>query len=97
FGSLSAGSVALPSLPSPYARRMPAPGNLRPHGRRRVAFLTNQLVGWRNRQPSQGGGERYAHELALLMRSLGLEVTFFQAADFAFETSCYGFPVVGLP
>jgi glycosyltransferase involved in cell wall biosynthesis len=50
----------------------------RPHGSRRAAILTNQLLDWNSGRPRFGGGERYALELARLLRELSIEVTFFQ-------------------
>jgi glycosyltransferase involved in cell wall biosynthesis len=53
-------------------------GVRRPHGQRRAAILTNQLLDWHDGRPRFGGGERYALELARLLRELGIETTFFQ-------------------
>jgi glycosyltransferase involved in cell wall biosynthesis/SAM-dependent methyltransferase len=64
-----------------------------PHGRRRVAYLTNQLLDWNDQRPRYGGGERYAIELARLLRELGLEVTFFQPAIREWEGRYEEFPV----
>jgi len=53
-------------------------GVRRPHGKRRAAILTNQLLDWHDGRLRFGGGERYALELARLLRDLSIEVTFFQ-------------------
>lgn len=60
------------------ARLHPYFGVRRPHGQRRAAILTNQLLDWHDGRPRFGGGERYALELARLLRELGIETTFFQ-------------------
>ncbi|MCY2952107.1 MAG: glycosyltransferase [Planctomycetota bacterium] len=64
-----------------------------PHGRRRVAILTNQLLDWVDRRPRFGGGERYAITIASLLRDLALDVHFFQPANEPFEGEYHGFPV----
>lgn len=73
-------------------------GIRRPHGKRRAAILTNQLLDWRDGRPRFGGGERYALELARLLRELSIEVTFFQPTLQARESgSYYSFDVRLLP
>ena len=69
---------AATALREAQSMTIPYTGVRAPHGRRRVAVLTNQLLDWEDRRPRYGGGERYAVTLANLMRELGLEVTFFQ-------------------
>lgn len=82
-----AGSAPLtrPDHPVSFTASRTAPAQLkpyfgvrRPHGQRRAAILTNQLLDWHDGRPRFGGGERYALELARLLRELGIEVTFFQ-------------------
>lgn len=84
-------------IPPAVAVRVPEPATRRPHGQRRVAYLTNMLLDWHDQRPRFGGGERYAWTLAQLMRDLGLSVHFFQGAHSAFEAHYYGFPVTGVP
>ncbi len=68
----------------------------RPAGKR-VAILTNRLLDRDTGAPCFGGAERYALELARLLRDLGLEPTFFQREGAWGEGDYFGFPVVGLP
>ncbi len=72
---------------------IPYTGVRAPHGRRRVAVLTNQLLDWEDRRPRYGGGERYAVTLANLMRELGLEVTFFQPTHRPFRANTSDSPL----
>lgn len=75
------------------ATQRPAPGGLG-----RVALLTNRLLDWNTREPRFGGAERYALGLGRLLRRLGFEVSFYQAATgAAFEGDYFGFPVAALP
>jgi glycosyltransferase involved in cell wall biosynthesis len=75
--------------------RVPYFGIRRKEGARRVALLTNQLVDWTDSRPRFGGGERYALELARLLKDLSFEVTFFQPSHQAPGTcDYYGFKVV---
>jgi len=84
-------------IPSPCPTTVPFTAARAPHGRRRVACLTNQLFDWNDHRPRFGGGERYAVTLANLLRDLGLEVHFFQPASRSLEDEYFGFPVKGLP
>lgn len=71
--------TAMPTPDSATAAPLqPYFGVRRPHGQRRAAILTNQLLDWHDGRPRFGGGERYALELARLLRELGIETTFFQ-------------------
>jgi len=63
----------------------------------RVAYLTNQVVDWFDLRPRFGGGERYCISLSNLLKDLGFDVTIYQAGKKHFETSYYGFKVVGIP
>lgn len=63
----------------------------------RVAYLAYMLLDWRTREPRFGGGERYCLTLGTLLRELGFEVTFYQAAYERFEGDCYGFKVISIP
>jgi glycosyltransferase involved in cell wall biosynthesis len=83
-------------IPPAVAVRVPAPAKRRPHGQRRVAYLTNMLLDWNDQRLRFGGGERYAWTLAQLMRDLGLSVHFFQGSLRPFEGNYYGFPVTGV-
>ncbi|MCG3191858.1 MAG: D-inositol-3-phosphate glycosyltransferase [Thermoanaerobaculia bacterium] len=65
--------------------------------RPRVAYLTNQLLDLTTKEPRFGGGERYCLTLASLLKSLGFDVTFFQASNEPFEGDYYGNPVIGIP
>lgn len=65
---------------------------------RRVALLTNRLLDWSTREPRFGGAERYVVALGRLLRELGFDVSFYQAATgAAFEGEYFGFPVTALP
>jgi glycosyltransferase involved in cell wall biosynthesis len=77
-------------------KRVPYFGVRRQEGRRRVAILTNQLLDWNNGRPRFGGGERYALELARLLKELSFNVTFYQPSFQALggEGEYYGFKVV---
>jgi len=69
-----------------------------PHGERRVAMLTNMLLDWEDGRPRFGGGERYALELATLLRELGLKPTFFQPSFQGIgEGDYFGFQVKTFP
>lgn len=73
-------------------------GVRRPHGKRRAAILTNQLLDWNSGKPRFGGGERYALELGHLLRELSIEVTFFQPSLLNKTSSeYYSFEVRFLP
>jgi glycosyltransferase involved in cell wall biosynthesis len=73
-------------------------GVRRPHGQRRVAILTNQLLDWNDSRLRFGGGERYALELARLLKALSFDVTFYQPSFQAPGVSeYYSFKVVLLP
>ncbi len=77
------------------SNRIPYFGVRRPEGQRRVAILTNQLLDWNDGRPRFGGGERYALELARLLKELSFDVTFFQPSFKApGEGEYYGFKVV---
>ncbi|WP_292979563.1 glycosyltransferase family 4 protein [Nitrosomonas sp.] len=76
-------------------KRIPYFGVRRQEGRRRVAILTNQLLDWSDGRPRFGGGERYALELARLLKELLFEVTFYQPSFKApGDGEYYGFKVV---
>jgi polysaccharide pyruvyl transferase CsaB len=62
-----------------------------------VAYLAYMLLDWETQKPRFGGGERYALTLGSLLRDLGFEVTFFQAATSRFTGEYYGFPVISIP
>jgi glycosyltransferase involved in cell wall biosynthesis/peptidoglycan hydrolase CwlO-like protein len=72
-------------------------GVRRPHGKRRAAILTNQLLDWHDGRPRFGGGERYALEFARLLRELSIEVTFFQPSLRSGSGNYYSFEVKLLP
>ena len=75
--------------------RVPFFGVRRQEGRRCVAILTNQLLDWNDGRPRFGGGERYALELARLLKELLFDVTFYQPSFQApGEGEYYGFKVV---
>ena len=75
--------------------RVPYFGVRRQEGSRRVAILTNQLLDWNDGRPRFGGGERYALELARLLKELSFDVTFYQPSFQApGEGEYYGFKVV---
>ena len=75
--------------------RVPYFGVRRQEGRRSVAILTNQLLDWNDGRPRFGGGERYALELARLLKELSFDVTFYQPSFHApGEGEYYGFKVV---
>lgn len=75
--------------------RIPYFGVRRPEGQRRVAILTNQLLDWNDGRPRFGGGERYALELARLLKEMSFDVTFYQPSFKApGEGEYYGFKVV---
>ncbi|MDR5826165.1 glycosyltransferase [Caballeronia sp. LZ043] len=71
------------------SRVVPYFGVRQPHGKRRAAILTNQLLDWHDGRPRFGGGERYALELARLLRDLSIEVTFFQPTIRAAQSGEY--------
>lgn len=84
--------------PQTTGQRVPYFGVRRPEGQRRVAILTNQLLDWNDGRPRFGGGERYALELARLLKELSFDVTFYQPSFKApGEGEYYGFKVVLLP
>jgi len=75
--------------------RVPYFGVRRQEGRRSVAILTNQLLDWNDGRLRFGGGERYALELARLLKELSFDVTFYQPSFHApGEGEYYGFKVV---
>ncbi|RRD64058.1 glycosyltransferase, partial [Comamonadaceae bacterium OH2310_COT-174] len=75
--------------------RAPYFGVRRREGHRRVAILTNQLLDWHDTRPRFGGGERYALELARLLKELSFDVTFYQPSFQApGEGEYYGFKVI---
>ncbi|WP_423454531.1 glycosyltransferase [Ottowia sp. VDI28] len=77
------------------SQRIPYFGVRRPEGTRRVAILTNQLLDWHDGRPRFGGGERYALELARLLKELSFDVTFYQPSFKApGEGEYYGFKVI---
>jgi len=51
------------------------------------------LVDWRTFEPRFGGGERYALNIAQLLKEYGIEVEFYQMATKTFNTKYYGFNV----
>lgn len=63
----------------------------------RVAYLAYMLLDWRTREPRFGGGERYCLTLGTLLKELGFEVTFYQAAYERFEGDYHGFKVISIP
>ncbi len=69
----------------------------RAYGSRNVAILTNKLLDWETKEPSFGGGERYALNIALLLKQFGFDVHFYQMAKTEFEGEYYGFPVKTIP
>lgn len=77
----------------PVRQIMPYFGVRRPHGKRRAAILTNQLLDWHDGRPRFGGGERYALELARLLRELSIDVTFFQPSLRSGSGDYYSFEV----
>ncbi len=96
--SLSAVPVSNLSVllkPQNLGNQVPYFGVRRPEGSQRVAILTNQLLDWNNGRPRFGGGERYALELARLLKELSFEVTFYQPSFKApGEGEYYGFKVI---
>jgi glycosyltransferase involved in cell wall biosynthesis len=69
------------------------PSRVKGKGMKRVAYFTNMLLDWHDHQPRYGGGERYALNLATLLKDHGFEVDFYQVAAEPFEGEYYGFPV----
>lgn len=93
--SESVARLGLLLRPQAADNRVPYFGVRRQEGRRRVAILTNQLLDWNDGRPRFGGGERYALELARLLKELLFEVTFYQPSFQApGEGEYYGFKVV---
>jgi glycosyltransferase involved in cell wall biosynthesis len=73
-------------------------GQRAPYGSRRAAILTNMLLDWDDGRPRFGGGERYALELARLLKELGIAVTFFQPSNLGMtESNYFGFKVKTFP
>ena len=66
------------------------------YGHRKVAILTNVLLDWETNEPSFGGGERYALNIAKLLKSFGFEVHFYQIGYEEFKGEYYGFPVYSI-
>lgn len=66
------------------------------NGPKTVAYFTNMLLDWHTKEPRFGGGERYALNLATLLKKLGFIVHFYQVAPEPFEGEYYGFPVRAL-
>lgn len=93
--SKSMASLGLQFQPQVADNRVPYFGVRRQEGHRRVAILTNQLLDWNHGRPRFGGGERYALELARLLKELSFDVTFYQPSFQApGESEYYGFKVV---
>ena len=67
--------------------------NISKHNKKRVAYITNQVVDWEDGRPRFGGGERYLLTLARLLERHGFDVHIFQPAFFDSETTYYGFKV----
>jgi glycosyltransferase involved in cell wall biosynthesis len=74
---------------SNHGKTMPYWGVRSPHGKRRVAMLTNMLLDWQDGRPRYGGGERYALELATLFQDLGISPTFYQPSAQGFGKGEY--------
>lgn len=84
--------------PTPGLNTATYTGRRAAHGKRRAAVLTNMLLDWKDGRPRFGGGERYALELARLLKQLGIEVTFFQPSDQGHtESDYFGFKVKTFP
>lgn len=62
-------------------------------GKKRIAYITNQVVDWVDGRPRFGGGERYLLNLARLLSRYGYEIHIFQPASADSETEYYGFKV----
>lgn len=60
-------------------------------GRRKIAYVTNMLLDWDTFTPRYGGGERYALEIATLLKSHDFDVHFYQMAHKTFNSTYYGF------
>ena len=87
--------IGLPRPRGANDGKAPYFGVRRREGHRRVAILTNQLLDWHDGRPRFGGGERYALELARLLKELLFDVTFYQPSFQApGEGEYYGFKVV---
>lgn len=67
------------------------------YGRRKVAILTNKLLDWETLEPCFGGGERYALNIATLLKQFGFEVHFYQMGKTNTTGEYYGFPVTIIP
>jgi polysaccharide pyruvyl transferase CsaB len=96
---LSKDSADRPAAVTQVLARLAGNGAIeaRSGGRKRVAILTNLLLDRETGAPCFGGAERYALELARLLRDLGLTPTFFQRDGAWGEGEYFGFPVVALP
>jgi polysaccharide pyruvyl transferase CsaB len=89
--------LARRNAPKPQKRQPPASSHARTGRKPRVAFLAYMLLDWETQRPRFGGGERYALTLGSLLRELGFDVTFYQAATSRFTGEYYGFPVESIP
>lgn len=88
----------IPEIAKAGARQEPIKPRTAKAGRRkRVAYLTNQVVDWTTGEPRFGGGERYCATLGNLLQSHGLDVTVYQPAYKTFESEYYGLPVKTMP
>lgn len=67
------------------------------YGKRKVAILTNKLLDWETLNPSFGGGERYALNVATLLKQFGFDVHFYQMGKTNASGEYYGFPVTMIP
>lgn len=60
---------------------------------KKVAYVTNMLLDWTTFEPRYGGGERYALEIARMLKTHGLNVHFYQMASKTLNAYYYDFPV----
>lgn len=69
---------------------------VRPNGKKRIAYFTNQVLDWNDKRPRYGGGERYCLTLSRLLKKYGYEVDIYQVAPKAFNGKYYEFTVKAL-
>ena len=84
------------AIPPAIPKTEPYIGIRAPYGKRTVAILTNQLLDWQDHRERFGGGERYALNIARLLKKFGFTVHFYQVAFEEFKGEYYGFPVFAM-
>lgn len=61
--------------------------------RKKCAYVTDMLVDWITLKPRYGGSERYALNIAKLLKENWIDVDFYQMAEKNCDTVYYNFPV----